>query len=400
MMNLSLDKVCMLGSAPQSLRTERSILSGAPQCAVEGRGAAISQRPHPSTAPVILPTGSAQDAYQSVEQTVQLGKTGVRVPPLGAGTWQWGDSMFWGYGKGYAEEQVRAAFEASLAAGVDFFDTAEIYGQGRSERFLGRFINSDDRGGAATAGEGAALTGDGRGPIVATKFMPLPWRLGKGALLSALRGSLARLGLAQVDLYQIHWPTPPVSIEAWAEALADAVAAGLTRAVGVSNYNADQMRRAHAVLARRGVPLASNQVEYSLLHREPERNGLLQACQELDVTLIAYSPLAKGVLTGKYTPENPPPGFRSRRYRGDLLAGVRPLIGLLQEIGRAHGGKTPGQVALNWVICKGALPIPGAKNAQQAQGNAGALGWRLTEAEVAALDRASAGLLTPPAPLS
>ncbi len=309
-------------------------------------------------------------------ETVQLGRTGINVPPLGAGTWQWGDTAFWGYGKGYAEEQVRAAFDASLAAGVDFFDTAEIYGRGRSERFLGRFI------------DGAAIAGGAR-PVVATKFMPLPWRLGKRALLAALRASLGRLGLAQVDLYQIHFPMPPVPLETWAEALADAVAAGLTRAVGISNCSADQTRRVHAVLARRGVLLASNQVEYSLLHRAPERNGLAQACRELGVTLIAYSPLAKGMLTGKYTPANPPPGFRGRRYRGETLAGMQPLIGLLREIGQAHGDRTPGQVALNWVICKDALPIPGAKNAAQAQGNAGALGWRLSEAEVAALDAAS-----------
>jgi aryl-alcohol dehydrogenase-like predicted oxidoreductase len=283
----------------------------------------------------------------NTSETISLGKTDVRVPPLGAGTWQWGDSMFWGYGKGYAEEEIKAAFDASLAAGVAFFDTAEIYGQGRSERFLGRFIG----------GNGARL---------------------------------ARLGLAQVDLYQIHWPMAPTPVEVWADALADAMAAGLTRAVGVSNYSADQMRRAHAVLAKRGVPLASNQVEYSLLHRAPEQNGLLQACQELGVTLIAYSPLAKGVLTGKYSAANPLPGFRGRRYRGEFLANVQPLIGRLREIGEVHGGKAPSQVALNWLICKGAVPIPGAKNARQAEANAGALGWRLTPDEVAVLDDASA----------
>ncbi|MGQ9491568.1 MAG: aldo/keto reductase [Anaerolineae bacterium] len=303
-----------------------------------------------------------------LNETIPLGKTDVRVPPLGLGTWQWGDSMFWGYGKGYAESEIRAAFDASLAAGITFFDTAEVYGRGRSERFLGRF----------SAGRRDGL-------VIATKFMPLPWRLSKGQLLAALRKSLERLELAQVDLYQIHWPFPPRPIEFWADALADAVQAGLVRAVGVSNYSADQMRRAHAVLAKRGVPLASNQVEYSLLHREPERNGVLDACRELGVTLIAYSPLAQGLLTGKYTPENPPPGFRGRRYRGERLARIQPLIGRLREVGAAHGGKGPNQVALNWLICQGAIPIPGAKNARQAQENAGALGWRLTESEMAEL---------------
>jgi aryl-alcohol dehydrogenase-like predicted oxidoreductase len=308
-------------------------------------------------------------------ETIQLGKTEVRVTPLGIGTWQWGDSMMWGYGKGYAEGEIKAAFDASMAAGITFFDTAEIYGQGKSEKFLGRFISQN-----------------GQRPAVATKFMPFPWKLSKGLLMNSLRKSLDRLGLKQVDLYQVHWPMPPVPVETWADALADTVEAGLARSVGVSNYSVDQMRRAHATLAKRGVPLASNQVEYSLLQRAPERNGLLQACQELGVTLIAYSPLAKGMLTGKYTPENRPPGLRGRRYRGETLVRLQPLTALLRETGQARQGKTPGQVALNWLICKGALPIPGAKNARQAQENAGALGWRLTVDEVAALDAASDGI--------
>jgi aryl-alcohol dehydrogenase-like predicted oxidoreductase len=149
------------------------------------------------------------------------------------------------------------------------------------------------------------------------------------------------------------------------------------------------MKRAHEALAERGLLLASNQVEYSLLHRSPERTGLAAACKESGVTLIAYSPLAKGMLSGKYTPANPPPGLRRRRYNRERLAAMQPLIGLIKEIGQAHGGKTPSQVALNWLMVKGALPIPGAKNVKQAQDNAGALGWRLSDSEVAALDDAS-----------
>jgi aryl-alcohol dehydrogenase-like predicted oxidoreductase len=225
--------------------------------------------------------------------------------------------------------------------------------------------------------------------VVATKFMPYPWRLWKGALLSKLRASLARLGLERVDLYQIHWPFLPVPIEVWANALADAVEAGLTRAVGVSNYNSAQMLRAHSALAKRGIPLASNQVEFHLLNRRVEREGLLKLCHELGVTLIAYSPLAKGMLTGKYTPQTRPPGLRSYLFRRARLGKIQPLIQLLRAIGKAHDGKSPSQVALNWVIGKGAVPIPGAKNAKQAQENAAALGWRLAEAEMAALDAES-----------
>ncbi len=225
--------------------------------------------------------------------------------------------------------------------------------------------------------------------IVATKFMPYPWRLTRKTLVNALQESLERLELPAVDLYQIHWPFPPLPVETWADGLADAMEAGLARAVGVSNYNEEQMRRTHLALSKRGFPLASNQVEYSLLNRKVEINGLFQACQELGVTLIAYSPIAKGVLTGKYTPEKTPPGMRGYNYNKSRLAKVQPLIRLMRETGQAHGGKSPAQVALNWLICKGAVPIPGAKNARQAQENAGALGWRLADEEVTALDEAS-----------
>jgi len=307
---------------------------------------------------------------------ISLGSSELRISPLGVGTWAWGDRLFWGYGRGdYSDADLESAFQVSLGAGINFFDTAEVYGRGRSERLLGRFIRA----------------ADGR-IVVATKFFPYPWRWRRVSLLRALQGSLERVGLDRVDLYQIHWPYPPVPLETWMAGLADAVDAGLARSVGVSNYNPDQTRRAHAALAERGLPLVSNQVQYSLLYREPERNGLFDVCRELNVTLIAYSPLAMGVLTGKYTPDNSPPGIRGRRYRRDFLAQVQPLIDLLREIGEARGGLTPAQVALNWVMCKGAVPIPGAKNARQAHENVGALGWRLSDEEIAALDAASDGL--------
>ncbi len=306
------------------------------------------------------------------ESLIPLGKTDIQIPRMGVGTWAWGDRRFWNFGQGYNDADIRAAFDASLAAGINFFDTAELYGSGRSERFLGSFLL-----GASTP------------VIVATKFFPFPWRLSKAVLLHALRNSLERLNLQRVDLYQMHWPFPPVPVETWAEALAQAVQQGLTRAVGVSNYSAEQMRRASTVLAKHGIALASNQVDYSLLKREVEQNGLLKTCQELGITLIAYSPLAQGVLTGKYTPEQPLPGMRGWRHPRAVLGKVQPLLRLMGEIGGAHGGKTVAQVALNWTICKGTVPIPGAKNAKQAQENLGALGWRLSEAEVAALDEAS-----------
>jgi len=172
------------------------------------------------------------------------------------------------------------------------------------------------------------------------------------------------------------------------DGLARTVEKGLSRSVGVSNFNQRQMARAVQALHARGIPLASNQVAFSLLNRSPERDGVLASCLALNVTLIAYSPLAMGMLSGKYTEDNPPPGIRGRRYPPSRLRAMAPLIEALRRIGQSRD-RTPSQVALNWVICKGAIPIPGAKNALQAEENAGALGWRLSADEVAELDDVS-----------
>ena len=309
---------------------------------------------------------------EPISERVKLGNTDIAISPMGIGTWAWGDQVMWGYGKSYTDADVRAAFDATVAAGINFFDTAEVYGLGRSEKLLGQFIRES-----------------GQSLVVATKFMPFPFWLTKNALRRALRNSLKRLGMPRTDLYQMHFPLPPVPVETWMDAMAEAVEAGFVRAVGVSNYDQAQMGRAHNALAKRGIPLASNQVFYSLLHRDPEFNGVAQLCNDLNITLIAYSPLEKGVLTGKYTPDNPPPGPRKRIYSREYLQKALPLIEMLRDFGEAHGGKTPAQVALNWTICKGAVPIPGAKNVRQVQSNVRALGWRLTDDEVAALDELS-----------
>lgn len=294
---------------------------------------------------------------------------------FGLGAWQWGDRLIWQFGQNYGDEDCRAAFDVSLEAGIRFVDTAEVYGNGRSERMLGQFLKETDQA-----------------VLVATKYFPYPWRFTKKALIRAIKGSLERIGIEAVDLYQIHQPYSLLPLDSLMEALAEAAKEGLTRTVGVSNYNQTQMLRAYSALARNNVPLASNQVTYSLLNRSIEYEGLLARCKELGVRVIAYSPIEKGLLTGKYSPENPPPGVRGRRY-GDLLPKIGPLLKLMTEIGQEHGGKSKAQVALNWCICKETLPIPGAKNAVQAEENAGALGWKLTEEEVEKLDEASDAIL-------
>ena len=294
---------------------------------------------------------------------------------FGLGAWQWGDRLIWQYGQTHGDEDCRAAFEVSIEAGIRFVDTAEVYGSGRSERLLGQFLKETDQ------------------PVlVATKYFPFPWRLQKKSVIKALRNSLERIGVESVDLYQVHQPYSLLPIENLMEAMAEAVKEGLTRTVGVSNYNQTQMLRAYSALARNDVPLASNQVTYSLLNRAIEKDGLLARCEELGARVIAYSPIEKGLLTGKYTPENPPAGVRGQRY-GNLLPKIGHLLKLMTEIGQEHGGKSKAQVALNWCICKGTLPIPGAKNAKQAEENAGAVGWKLTEEEVAKLDEASEAVL-------
>jgi aryl-alcohol dehydrogenase-like predicted oxidoreductase len=290
---------------------------------------------------------------------------------MGLGAWSWGDRVVWQYGRGYSDVDVRDAFRASLAEGIRFIDTSEVYGGGRSERLLGQFIHESQE------------------PVlVATKFFPMPWRLRPQSLVSALRASMNRLRLEAVDLYQIHWPSPLWSAERMMEGMVLCAGAGLTRTVGVSNFDQSLMLRAYSTLARHNVPLASNQVHYSLLNRLAEKNGLLARCAELGIRLIAYSPLEMGLLTGKYGPENPPPGNRGMRYVR-MIQRIPPLLKVMTEIGQDHGGKSNAQVALNWVMRKGALPIPGAKNADQALQNAGALGWELTAEEVAKLDAAS-----------
>lgn len=286
---------------------------------------------------------------------------------IGMGGQQWGDSVVWGYGQTHTDQDIREVFDTSLSLGVRFIDTAEIYGSGKSERIIGNLLKETDQ------------------PVlVATKYFPMPWRLTKGFLLHALKGSLERLGLEAVDLYQVHWPTPLMSPETMMEGMLECVKQGLTRTVGVSNFWKQRIVRAYSTLSQHGVALASNQLPLSLLNRTADKTGTLSRCKELGIRVIAYSPLEQGLLTGKYSAENLPPGIRASNY-AELIKKLPPVIQALQEIGQAHG-KTIPQVALNWVICKGALPIPGAKNAKQAQENAGGAGWRMTDDEVAKLD--------------
>ncbi|MDZ8078366.1 MAG: aldo/keto reductase [Nostoc sp. DedQUE01] len=310
-------------------------------------------------------------------ETITLGQNGPVVTPLCIGTWAWGDKLFWNYGNDYGPEQLQEAFTAALQAGVNFFDTAEIYGMGLSEKFLGEFMQQTQQ------------------PVqIATKFGPLPWRFTGNSVSDALTESLKRLQVDQIALYQVHWPFAFfLSQKTLMNALADEVKRGRIAAVGVSNYSAEQMRDAHQILADRGVPLAVNQVRYSLLTRQIESKGIVATARELGVTLLAYSPLAQGLLTGKYTIDSAetPTGARKvdPRFNKEGLQKITPVISLLRSFGEKYD-RTPAQVALNWLISQGnVIPIAGVKTAEHVRQNAGALGWRLNEDEIQELEKVS-----------
>lgn len=311
---------------------------------------------------------------QQLHQQRTLGSSGLTVSALGVGTNRWGG------GRDKSNARVFQTFQAALDNGLNFFDTAEVYTHGESERLLGECIVRDPR------------------PVVlASKFAPLPSRLSPHALMDALDASLNHLNVETIDLYHVHWPYTLMRIDALMDMMALAVRIGKVRAVGVSNYSAKQMRQAATRLARYHIPLASNEVHYSLLHRQPETNGVLQACRELNVALIAYRPLEGGLLKVQEPSSGTAVAPLHGRFERLPLPGkarqeqLTVLQGMLCEIARGHG-KTVSQVALNWLLCKDehVIPIPGSTNALHVAENVETLNWQLSDDEFAAIDKASA----------
>jgi aryl-alcohol dehydrogenase-like predicted oxidoreductase len=287
---------------------------------------------------------------------------GVRLSAIGVGTWQFGSNE-WGYGEQYASTTAAEIVNRALDLDVNLFDTAEIYGMGRSERILG------------------AALGDRRNEaFIASKVFPvLPispvvqWR----AVQSA-----RRLGVDHLDLYQVHWPNPLVPVPATMRGMRALLDVGLVRHVGVSNFPTGWWRRAERSL---GVPVLSNQVQYSLACRKPDREGgAVPYAQEYGRLVIAYSPLAQGLLGGRYDVDHPPPG--SARANNPLfltenLERAAGLIAALREVAQAHGA-TPAQVALAWVIRRpNVVAIPGASSVEQLERNCEAADLELTDDE-------------------
>ena len=308
----------------------------------------------------------------------KLGLTDIEVTPIGLGVMQLsggGKSMV---SKGFANippEGKTSIIQAALDGGVNWFDTAELYGSGVSERALSRALN--------------ALGKQDEEVVIATKWWPLLRTAGN--IPKTIDERLRCLDGYSIDLYYVHNPMSFSSPEAEMNAMADLVEAGKIRAVGVSNFDAQRMRRAHAALEKRGIPLAANQMHYSLLHRDIERNGVLAAAKELGVTIVAYTPLEYGVLTGIYH-HNPElvaqkrPYFRGRLKRN--LETSRPVVEALTEIAAKYE-VLPGQVALNWLVTfhgESVVTIPGASKVSHAEQSAGALNFQLTEEELRRLD--------------
>jgi aryl-alcohol dehydrogenase-like predicted oxidoreductase len=318
-----------------------------------------------------------------VTERRRLGRTSIEITAIGLGCWQFssGFGLVGGFWEALPQETVDEIVRVSLAGGINWFDTAEAYGKGRSEQALARAL-------------AAAGRKDGE-VVVATKWWPIP-RTAKSIGMT-IDDRLRCLGGFSIDLHQVHQPFSLSSVEAEMEAMAELVAAKKIRAVGVSNFSAAKMRRAHTALAQRGIPLASNQVRYSLVDRGIESNGILAAAKELDVTIIAYSPLGQGILSGRF--HDDPALIRSRPgprrfmslFRASGLARTRPLVDELRRIAGTRG-VTPCQVALNWLLHfhgETVVAIPGASRPRHAEEAAGAMGFRLAAEEMNRLDELS-----------
>jgi pyridoxine 4-dehydrogenase len=307
----------------------------------------------------------------------------LSLPTMGCGTWAWGNRLLWGYDPSM-DSQLQAVFDCCVENGVTLFDTGDSYGtgklNGRSESLLGQFSKS--------------YTGVNANKIcIATKLAPYPWRLTRQSMISACEASAKRLG-KNVDLVQMHWSTAnyfPWQETQLLQGLADLYQQGKVKGVGLSNYGPKRLKGVYQIFKERDIPITTLQVQYSLLSTYPVTQlGLKEVCDELGIQLIAYSPLALGLLTGKYSKKGKlPTGLRGFLFK-QILPGIQPILNTLKEIAE-YRNKTLSQVAINWCICKGTIPIPGAKSVEQAKQNIGALGWQLNEGEITELDKAAAG---------
>ncbi len=319
----------------------------------------------------------------SIPPLRRLGQSELMVSPVGLGCWQFsrGRGLNGRYWPNLPEAEIAGIVEASLRGGVNWFDTAEAYGAGESERALAQALNTLGR-----------IPGD---IIIATKWRPI-FRTAR-SIAKTIDRRLEVLAGFPIDLYQIHNPFSFSSIEKQVESMAGLVRNRKIRYIGVSNFSAKQMRVSHRLLQNEGLQLVSNQVRYSLLDRRIEQNGILETARELGISIIAYSPLAQGLLSGKFH-ENPGlirsrGGYRKylSAFRPKGLERSRPVIAALREVAQHHNGSL-AEVALSWVIhSRGetVVAIPGATRTTQATENAESMKIQLTKDELDYLDNVS-----------
>jgi aryl-alcohol dehydrogenase-like predicted oxidoreductase len=302
------------------------------------------------------------------------GKHGnISAPIMNIGAWSWGDVATWHWSP---EElpAVKEAWRVLVANGVNWIDTAQAYGSGESERICGDLF--------------AGMPRDDF--IIQTKWYVIPNTTNilspTHALAKMLRGSLERLRLTYVDVYLVHGPIHVQSIPQVAKGLAECVGEGLAKTIGVANYSKEDMIDLADELAKYGVPLATNQCEFSVLRRYPETHGLIKACLDRGIVFQSYSPLAQGRLTGKYTASNPPP--KTYRFSSYDMKDIEPTQNVLRDIAKARG-VSMSAVALNYNMIKGAVPTVGMRSPDQARQNLEALGWRLSDEELVRIDKVS-----------
>jgi aryl-alcohol dehydrogenase-like predicted oxidoreductase len=298
----------------------------------------------------------------------KLGTSDLNVTSVGLGVWAWGDVSFWTYGQDFDRSDIDATWRLNLEAGINFIDTAEIYGKGASETIVGELLRDTEEE-----------------LVIASKFYPE--RDSADRVRSAAEGSLERMGVEKIDLYQVHWWPPRIPISGLMREMDALVRDGLVRYVGVSNFSVEQVEEAQSYMEQGRI--VSNQVKYSLLHRDPETEGLVEHHKENDIAIIAYSPLEQGILTGKFSPDNRPGGFRrdKPRFSPEGLRAVQPVLAALEEASQAHE-RTMAQGALAWLLKDpNVVVIPGAKNVRQHEENVGGADWAFTDDE---LDRIEA----------
>jgi aryl-alcohol dehydrogenase-like predicted oxidoreductase len=307
----------------------------------------------------------------------ELGQTGIQISPIGLGCLQFseGKGGAWNLWDPVSEKEKNRIVQAALDGGMNWFDTAELYGMGRSERGLARSLK--------LAGK------NDKEVIVATKWSPIA-RTAR-SITKTIGKRQENLNDYTVDLFQIHMPFAFTTRRAEMNAMAGLVKSGEIRSVGVSNYSAKQMRKAHEVLQSQGLSLASNQVKYNLVDRRIESNGILDTAKELGITIIAWGPVCFGLLSGRFHKNSKlidsVPLLRRLQMRSKIEPS-RKLVNELEEIGRAHD-VTAAQVALNWLINfhgDTVVAIPGSSKVHQAEQNADAMSFDLANAEMSHID--------------